>query len=76
VRAPGHSDHERPPKAQAAATRSAILDAFVEQLSDPGRTSRTDSYGLPLDRIPDVIAYTVELIIRDLRTHVTGGTPT
>ena len=35
-----------------------------------------DSYGLPLERIPDVIAHTVELIIRDLRTHVTGGTPT
>ena len=25
--------------AQAAATRSAILDAFVEQLSDPGRNT-------------------------------------
>ena len=35
-----------------------------------------DSYGLPLERIPDVIAHTVELIIRDLRTHVTGHTPT
>jgi hypothetical protein len=35
-----------------------------------------DSYGLPLERIPDVIAHTVELIIRDLRTHVTGDTPT
>jgi AcrR family transcriptional regulator len=107
-------------EAQAAATRSAILDAFVEQLSDPGRNTlspseaavragvsvRTvhlyfpnlesqvaapaeatamvlrlsgadaswplhDSYGLPLDRIPGVIAHTVELIIRDLRTQVT-----
>jgi hypothetical protein len=35
-----------------------------------------DSYGLPLERIPDVIAHTVELILRDLRTHVTGDTPT
>ena len=35
-----------------------------------------DSYGLPLDRIPDVIAHTVELIIGDLRTHVTDDTPT
>ena len=35
-----------------------------------------DSYGLPLERIPDVIAHTVELIIRDLRTHVIGGAPT
>jgi hypothetical protein len=35
-----------------------------------------DSYGLPLERIPDVIAHTVELIIRDLRTHVTDDTPT
>jgi AcrR family transcriptional regulator len=152
-------------EAQAAATRSAILDAFVEQLSDPGRDTlspseaavragvsvRTvhlyfpnlesqvaalsalatssgevwqtvrqnrrskrleairaaveavgapaqataeatamvlrlsgadaswplhDSYGLPLERVPDVIAHTVELIIRDLRTHVTGDAPT
>jgi hypothetical protein len=34
-----------------------------------------DSYGLPLDRVPDVIAHTVDLIIRDLRSHVTDGTP-
>jgi AcrR family transcriptional regulator len=149
-------------EAQAAATRSAILDAFVEQLSDPGRNTlspseaavragvsvRTvhlyfpnlesqvaalsewfdqhlnpggitpaagpddlpryfreiharapaqataeatamvlrlsgadaswplhDSYGLPLERIPDVITHTIELIIRDLRTHITDDTP-
>ncbi len=35
-----------------------------------------DSHGLPLERIPDVIAHTVELIIHDLRTHVTDDTPT
>ena len=30
-------------EAQAAATRSAILDAFVEQLSDPGRNTLSPS---------------------------------
>ena len=35
-----------------------------------------DSYGLPLERIPDVIAHTIELIIRDLRIHVTDDTAT
>lgn len=29
-----------------------------------------DNYGLPLKRIPDVLAHTIELIISDLRTHV------
>ncbi len=35
-----------------------------------------DSYRLPLERIPDVLAHTVELIIRDLRSHVTDDPPT
>ena len=59
-----------PPQANAEAT------AMVLRLSGADASwPLHDSYGLPLDRIPDVIAHTVELIIRDLRTHVTADTP-
>jgi hypothetical protein len=60
-----------PPRATAEAT------AMVLRLSGADASwPLHDSYGLPLERIPDVIAHTVELIIRDLRTHVTSDTPT
>jgi AcrR family transcriptional regulator len=35
-----------------------------------------DLYGMPLDRIPDVIAHTVELIVADLRSLVRQGSTT
>jgi hypothetical protein len=60
------------------APAQATADATAMVLRLPGADASWplhDSYGLPLERIPDVIAHTVELIIRDLRTHVTGDTP-
>jgi hypothetical protein len=59
----------------APAQATAEATAMVLRLSGASWPLR-DSYGLPLQRIPDVIAHTIELIIRDLRTHVTGGTST
>ena len=60
----------------APAQATAEATAMVLRLSGADASwPLHDSYSLPLDRIPDVIAHTVELIIRDLRTHVTDDTP-
>lgn len=60
----------------APAQATAEATAMVLRLSGADASwPLYDSYGLPLERIPDVIAHTVELIIRDLRTHVTDDTP-
>jgi hypothetical protein len=60
--------------ASAQATAEAI--AMVLRLSGADASwPLHDSYGLPLERIPDVIAHTIEVIIRDLRTHITDDTP-
>jgi hypothetical protein len=60
----------------APARATAEATAMVLRLSGADASwPLHDSYGLPLDRIPDVIAHTVELIIRDLRTHVTDDMP-
>ncbi len=59
----------------APAQATAEATAMVLRLSGADASwPLHDSYGLPLERIPDVIAHTIELIIRDLRTHVTGDT--
>jgi hypothetical protein len=61
----------------APAQATAEATAMVLRLSGADASwPLHDSYGLPLERIPDVIAHTVEHIIRDLRTHVTDETPT
>ena len=61
----------------APAQATAEATAMVLRLSGADASwPLHDSYGLPLDRTPDVIAHTVELIIRDLRTHVADGIPT
>ena len=61
----------------APAQATAEATAMVLRLSGADASwPLHDDYGLPLERIPDVITHTVELIIRDLRTHVTGDTPT
>ena len=60
----------------APAQATAEATAMVLRLSGADASwPLHESYGLPLDRVPDVIAHTVDLIIRDLRSHVTDGTP-
>jgi hypothetical protein len=78
-----HANALASPLSRALATSSAPAQATAEATAMVLRLSGADaswplhdSYGLPLERIPDIIAHTVELIIRDLRTHVTDGTPT
>ena len=59
----------------APAQATAEATAMVLRLSGADASwPLHDNYGLPLERIPDVIAHTIELIIRDLRTHVTDNT--
>jgi hypothetical protein len=56
----------------APAQATAEATAMVLRLSGADASwPLHDSYGLPLDRVPDVIAHAVDLIIRDLRTHLT-----
>ena len=59
-----------------AACATAEATAMVLRLSGADASwPLHDSYGLPLERIPDVSQPTPsELIIRDLRTYVTGDT--
>ena len=62
---------------RGAGQATAEATAMVRRLSGADASwPLHDSYGLPLERIPDVIAHTVELIIRDLRSHVTDDAPT
>ena len=56
----------------APAQATAEATAMVLRLSGADASwPLHDSYGLPLERVPDVIAHTVELIIRDLRSRIT-----
>lgn len=58
--------------ASIGAPREATEDATAMLLSLSGADASWtmhDTYGLPLDRIPDVIANTVQLIVDQLKSH-------